>query len=614
MSKLVPPTAGGSEQAPGFLKEDGFGPWNPGLGPEVPRQFLPLSTIFRPENVFTSIEHAHEFRDFTGLELQELVVFRPERLVLHELLIRITADLSVPAGSRYEELGINFRAMADRIREGWISPRMAEIVAEYDRLRAEIDVFIRGVLDDTLFRTDAEVPRAGGLLSGLARLFGRRQGALPEPRAHGPEHEERVRREWARMACEDGDALHRAVYRALSRAVSAMHIKHGRMWADRDVLTALASGMAANDFGSEAIGQFIEPLVREAAARQGYTLLPAQAQPVVLNTKGASASGKSTLRPMQERLVQRVGAKWADFALISPDIWRKYLLDYSTLGPAYKYAGALSGIELEIIDHKLDRYMARKAEGGSMSHLLIDRFRFDSFALDSDKAGSNLLTRFGHLIYIFFMITPPHQTVERAWLRGLQFGRFKSVEDLLAHNVEAFSGMPEIFFTWALRTTKSVHYEFLDNSVPKGEPPLTVAFGWNGDMNILDVKGLVDVDRFRKINVHADGPEAVYPPPEQMAVEHNALFLLQCIRRLPCVNFVLRESGRVYARFESAKLAWVEPAALQEALRDDETAAALAVVAPEIFSGPRADAQAAARQCELLAGARFHTLGRWGGA
>src|SRR5690606_13105606 len=216
----------------------------------------------------------------------------------------------------------------------------------------------------------------------------------------------------------------------------------------------------ANYSCSEARGRLIEPLIAGASAELGYAELPAQPRPVVLNTKGASASGKSTLRPMQEQLVERIGAHWSDFALISPDIWRKYLLDYASLGPAYKYAGALTGIELETIDHKLDRYMARKAESRSLSQRPIDRLRFAGFALDSDKAGSNLLTRFGHLIYIYFMITPPHETVERAWLRGLQFGRFKSVEDLLAHNVEAFSGMPEIFFTWAMRTTKSVHYEF----------------------------------------------------------------------------------------------------------------------------------------------------------
>jgi hypothetical protein len=63
--------------------------------------------------------------------------------------------------------------------------------------------------------------------------------------------------------------------------------------------------------------------------------------------------------------------------------------------PAYKYAGAFTAEELQIVDQKLDRYMARKHASGEMTHLLIDRFRFDSFAPDSDEEGSNLLTRFG---------------------------------------------------------------------------------------------------------------------------------------------------------------------------------------------------------------------------
>jgi len=63
------------------------------------------------------------------------------------------------------------------------------------------------------------------------------------------------------------------------------------------------------------------------------------------------------------------GSVGADFALISPDIFRKQLLDYSALGSAYKYAGAFTSEELQIVDQKLDRYMARKHAQGSMAHL-----------------------------------------------------------------------------------------------------------------------------------------------------------------------------------------------------------------------------------------------------
>ena len=79
--------------------ETQFGPWNPGLESQVPARLRHLCTIFRPENVTTNLSEAYELRDLTGLAVSELVCFRPERLALHELLIRVTADLSVPDGS-----------------------------------------------------------------------------------------------------------------------------------------------------------------------------------------------------------------------------------------------------------------------------------------------------------------------------------------------------------------------------------------------------------------------------------------------------------------------------------------------------------------------------------
>lgn len=589
-------------------KSAACGPWNPGITSQLPSQLLGLSTIFRPENVFTGIMHARECRDFTGLALDELAIFRPERLVIHELLIRITADFAVPDGSRVEDLGINFRRMTDTIFTRHIAPRMVEIVDEYAGIKRMLDEFIDAELQAIL---GTPVPPASAKPTPLGRVLALGRGARSGKNARLPmedewEREERLLRVWTEKAQAAEDTLQKAAYQALLKVVSAVRIKHGRLWADRALLTSLASGIACNEYGSEALGRLIEPHVRQAAMDEGYRLLPAQERPIVMNTKGASASGKSTLRPLQKKLAGAIGVRWGDFALISPDIWRKYLLDYAALGDAYKYAGAFTGLELEIIDHKLDRYMARKAEKGGMSHLLIDRFRFDSFAPDSDEAGSNLLTRFGHLVYMFFLITPPHETVERSWKRGLDVGRYKAVDDLLAHNVEAYTGMPELFFTWALRAGKSVHYEFLDNSVPPGEQPRTAAFGWNGEMYILDVKCMLDVDRYRKINVDAASPDQVYPDRQAMAAENNVQFLTQCTRRIPTVNFVDRATGRVYARIKSGALAGTDPDILGQALADEETRAGILAVAPSAVR----DARRSGQLREVLQTERFHTLGR----
>lgn len=579
------------------------GPWNPGLQSQIPADLLPLATIYRPEYVRTTLREARELADLTGLPMEDLVAFRPERLVVHELLALVTADFTVEDGQKTEDLGINFRRMTDTLLTRHIAPHMAEITAAHDALRLQLHAAVSAALERGLHEELAAVTPQRGL---WARLLGKRNTAAPVN--EGETADVRAIRRWEAQANTATDPLVRAAATALARVATAMLTRHGRLWRDRALIASVATDLACNEYGSEEIGRLIEPYVQRGADIEGFRRLPVQAQPVVMNTKGASAAGKSTLRPLQRALAARIGVSWQDFALISPDIFRKFLLDYSTLGPAYKYAGSFSGHELQIVDHKLDRTMARKAERGLMSHLLIDRFRFDTFAPASDVAGSNLLTRFGSLVYLFFMITPPDATVERAWYRGLEVGRYKAVDDLLAHNVEAFSGVPEVFFTWALATDKKVHYEFLDNSIPLGETPRTVAFGWNGEMHVLDVGGMLDIERYRKIHVEARTPREVYPGAAEMTPENNTQFLAQCVRRLPIVNFADRSSQRIWLRMEQGRPVWHDPVALAAAITDPETRAGIVAIAPEALNGsglPEATAR-------ILDSERMHTLGNWG--
>jgi hypothetical protein len=207
------------------------------------------------------------------------------------------------------------------------------------------------------------------------------------------------------------------------------------------------------------------------------------------------------------------------------------------------------------------------------------------------------------------VITPPHATVERAWGRGNKFGRYKAVDDLLYHNVEAFTGMPQLFFTWARSEVKEVHYEFLDNSVPKGERPRTVAFGVNGEMNILDVKFLLDVDRFAKINVEAHSPDEVYPDAEGLAPERNTEFLAQCLRNISRIRLADHANGRIQAWIENGQVVAVDPAELKKALKNKELRAALEKVIPEL-AGDLKGIEARKGSLDLN---EIHTLGAWDG-
>jgi hypothetical protein len=560
-----------------MLPDSESGPWNPGIRSQVPKELLHLATIFRPENVFTTVASATELRGLTGFELSELVVFRPQRLALHELLVRVTADFAVPDGTRIEDLGLNFREIARLLLSRYLEPEMNAIVGVYERARQDA----QAIIDAAMLRL---------------------------PRGWGPEHIA----EFERLAALPGAGIEATAYRALARTMSALFATQGHAWGTNQLIATMAADLTCNDFGSASIGLNIAPLLARAAREERYQLLPGQEHPVVINTKGPSASGKSTLRPLQKKLAGDIGARWSDFALISPDIWRKQLLDYGSLGAAYKYAGAFTSDELQIVDQKLDRYMANKHQRGETSHLLIDRFRFDSFAPDSDEAGSNLLTRFGQSAYLFFMITPPELLVERAWKRGLAVGRYKAVDDTLAHAVEAYSGIPDVFFTWVRRSDKRIQFEFLDNTVRLGERPRTVAFGDNETFNVLDVKAMLDIERYARIDIDAASADLLYSDRTLLAPEKNVKFLKRCVASFRWVNFADQASGRVYLRIERGRPVVKDRETFDIAARTPDTLAGIQAICPDALHATVPETQNAQYLRAQDGIGSAPSLGQWG--
>ena len=581
------------------------GPWNPGVDSDLPAAFLPLVTVYRSENVETPLSDILEMSDLCGLPARQLAMFRPERLAVHAVLIRVMTDLSVPVGEVYADLGVNFRRIVSTILSDGIEARRDVLAAVLDDVRARADA----VLDrEIALMLDDAAPAASPPERGwIGRLLGRRPP--PPPPAPREDLQTRALRhldQWQRRAAEGGDGLEIICCRALRAVVSGIIGRHNILFRDPALLRRISRILVSNGHGSRRIGETIDPWIAEVVEARGYRRLADQERPVVMNVKGASASGKSTIRPYQLALARRLGMAWSDFAVITPDVWRKYLLDYDALGEAHGYAGTLTGYEVEIIDKKLDRYITRKASRGPIPNLLIDRFRFDSFQAErGPDGGGQLLTRFGDRVYMQFMVTPPADTVERAWRRGEMFGRYKAVEDLLAHNVEAFTGMPRLFFTWALARDKRVVFEFLDNGVAQGERPRTIAFGSGNTLNILDVKGLIDIERFRKVDIFARAPEEVFKGVDLSAAANTA-FLRECLRRMGTVRFADSETGRVFARLDRGRLAGLDPNGLASASGGEDVAAALPLIGwPNAADGvPGID--------EWLRADEEPTLGAWG--
>lgn len=585
------------------VKNDTYGPWNPGLQSQIPRELQPLVTLYRTENSKVGVTEAQELADFCGLPQTELVAFRIERLIVHELLIQITADMHIPDGPNYEDFGINLRTMAETIMENHIRPQLKSLRGEFDQLVDETTTIIAGEVSERLFPGKPAPKPPKSKPSLLHRLLGRAPTDVAGTKTVSDEPGEiPALADWRARSNSASDDIEASCVGALVKVVSSIVRHRGRLMGDADVIAKIASNLVLNTIGSTEIGRAIKPIVEGAAKIEGYRYLPVQSSPVVMNVKGASAAGKSTIRPQQMRLAEKLEIPWEDFAVISPDYWRKFLLDYSALGDNYKYAAMLTGQELEIIDRKFDRYMAAKAARKQIPHLLIDRFRFDSFVAEAD---SKLLTRFGDRVFMFFVITPPKDTVERAWARGLKTGRYKPVDDLLYHNIEAFTGIPELFFSWVKSTGKEIHFEFLDNDVPPGDRPRTVAFGRNNEMTILDIEMLINIERYKSISIDAKSPDEIFAGSD-LGAGRNTGFLRRCAEKIETINLADQFTGHVFARMKHGRWIWRDQKHIDALAAESEIHAGLSSMDNVPVSDPDPNLEPLS-----LANEKTFTLGSW---
>ncbi len=547
------PQSGNSTPA-GTTPPSGCHAWNPGVATDIPAPFRTLETIVRPECSFTRLADLKELTGLTGLPLEELAVFRPERQALHEVILRVTADIAVAEGPAEEDFGWNFRAIAQQLMQKAVIPRLPALVRDWQQLREAIAAEVAAILERTLRPPPPPAPPRRGWFG----IFRRGVAKVP-PRpgvAADDDDATAVLAAYRRAGLAADDARERAIYRSLYRVLGAIQITRGRIGNDLELLTRLVTDQVCNGYGSQQLGEWLEPHLDAAIDAGGLTRVPNQDKPVLISLKGASAAGKSSLRPTIKQIMHEQGIESEGYVTISPDVWRRLLLDYETLGEAHKYAGHLTSRELMVIDGKLDRYIRHKANRArAIPHLLVDRFRFDSF--ESERIGRvlhNTYARYIDTLYMYFVITPPEETVIRGWQRALERGRYKAVDDFLSHSIEAYAGMPKILFKWLAYEHPEYRYVFLDNLVPRGTFPKTVAVGNQREMTLYDPLCFVNIERYQRIDVHARSPGEVYPAHADFSIGANLGFLRKCLRRIPRVVFAADTTAPPYAVFADGQL------------------------------------------------------------
>jgi hypothetical protein len=567
------------------MNQEHYTAWNPGIESEIPVEYRELETIYDPANVYTTINEVNDLATETGLVPEELISFRPHRLALHELIVRITADIVVREGEMEEDLGINFRTIARRIFSKYIIPGLMQIEHGFDTMRTRIE-------DLTTQELEAALLQPSSVKSARPSFWSNLLPSKPKPKpkpAVAPqsrqEREFELINSYKQSGLAASDELSAAVYRSLYRVLGSIATSRGFIGNDPEYLKSICVRHASNYLGSLEIGRKVGSLVDKAIDAEGYERIADAEVPILISLKGASAAGKSSLRPMLSEMMTELGFEEQGYGTISPDIWRRMLLDYDALGESYKYAGRFTSHEINIVDTKLDHYIRAKAEQRhSIPHLMVDRFRFDSFASEKiTRVLHKTYVRYIDTMYMYFVVTPPQDTVERGWERGLVRGRYKAVEDFLGHCIEAYAGMPKLLFKWLASDKPKYFFEFLDNSVAKGTYPELIARGTQGKMQIYRPRSLIDIERFQRINVLAASPDQVAATPESQAVANNLGFLRQCIAKFKLIEFVDENTDTSFLTIRSGSFEVSNPEIFRHNLADETLHKIVELLAPDLL-------------------------------
>ena len=565
------------------MRNPPYSAWNPGIESEIPPVYRELETIYDPGNVFTSFEEVNELARETGLNPTELISFRPQRLALHALIVQVNADIVILEGESEEDLGINFRYIANNIFSKYLIPRLMHIEHCYQTMRNKIEEITLAELEQALLQLQA--PREKQRQSFWSRLLHKKK----PPSAPSQTRQERefdLINSFKLRGLSADDELYAAMFRSLYRVLGAITTTRGFIGNDPGYLQHICVNHACNYLGNREIGKMVGELVRQAIGAEGYEKIQDAQSPILISLKGASASGKSSLRPMLQEMMAHLGFDAQGYGTISPDIWRRLLLDYDALGDSYKYAGRFTSYEVNIIDNKLDHHIRDKAERhDSISHLMVDRFRFDSFA--SEKVTNVLhktYVRYIDTMYMYFIVAPPAVTVERGWERGLVRGRYKAVEDFLGHCIEAYAGMPKLLFKWLANDKPRYFFEFLDNSVAKGTYPKLIARGTQGNLQLYQTAAFIDIERYQRINTLATNPEQVMPAAELLKVENNLGFIRQCITKINLIEFVDERSRQTYVTIRAGVFEVQDEKLFVQYLSDPTFNSIITILAPGLLA------------------------------
>ncbi len=410
----------------------------------IKESYLDDRFVFNAKNI---VEHAKAMGE---KEEHKLVIYHPERLALHEVIIQLTI------GYRFkneEEL----RSLVNKIYKEHVKPSIAteerknEFIREYNEISNRVDKIIRGSVlpfdHDILNLVDATTKLM------LKQLNGNRVLDIQQSR---------------RLRNQLKEIVTNQVY---------------KNW-----LEARVQSLVGNEFEKIAINENLKKLTyRKNHARIAYIII------------GGPASGKGHLTKIVENDIGDV--LWEDICKINPDYYKELLLSDSDAAKInIQQRAAITHLESSTISKLILARLQKQVMLGTGPHLL-----FDAVKPSTDK---NRISAYGGATANLYVASCPADiAIYRAYDRGKKTGRFVPVNVILNGHKQQSEALPislseqNVFLRIYNTHVSDIH----------AEPKIISSIDDFGrELKISDMMAMFDFVQKASINSNAKSEAALY--------------------------------------------------------------------------------------------------------
>lgn len=447
-----------------FIKEGSIPDTELSSGEKVSVSDLKYTILDNKQVVFRDVHELAELCIATGDIPRNLVAFRPERLALHEIIKAVITRLQYIPETAEERLSLEYDHIFLRIAKGLIVEFKSEInLASFELYEQHkvIEALVTRLVLEEEFKAD-------------------------------------------KLLQDDHVQSCIEAIQSEKKKVNDVELgKHVPGYTIQKAIIALATDAVFTKLAQAKMEALINQLISALIEGGKLTALdiPPASQRLLLLVAGGQASGKGSSVAQLKYSAQQAGIEWSNISKGGGDIFRSLLLDHGAVPP--NLYQQMCQDEASLVSHnKVFTALDKMAEQGKAPHVFIEQIYVG-------KEKIEMALKEGGTAYIVVVSTEVNDAVERAFLRGIDTGRFETVRGILTAHKGMAVQLPDRLSECA---DKSVFIRIVDNNVSKGEQPIKVADidCINKTIQVYDKQKLERFISKTAINIYATHPDDVY--------------------------------------------------------------------------------------------------------